>query len=193
MSESRLRRMAVWAMASFVAILIVDYAVATYRAPIDDARVAAMQKQNQNDAAVAPKFLAEQKRITDAHLARRTRDRVVTWMLMLVAAAFIVSSGTLVGRRDLPARPARDPKKARPRVLKPPSPLLKGPNRAQLRYRITEGCIGCTVCAQVCPKGAITFRPYEKHVVNDALCTPCDMCRRVCEEDAVEIVERSAG
>jgi len=73
------------------------------------------------------------------------------------------------------------------RALKPPSPLLKGPNRASLRYRIIDACIGCTVCAQVCPHGAILSRPYEKHVVDESLCKPCDMCRRVCQEDAVEL------
>jgi NADH-quinone oxidoreductase subunit F len=93
-----------------------------------------------------------------------------------------------VGRTSLPAAPARNRKPARPRFLKPPAAVLKSPNRPLIRYRITDGCIGCTVCAQACPKGAIAFRPYEKHVVDDALCTPCDMCRRVCQEDAVEIV-----
>ncbi len=185
---SKLRRVAAYAIAVLVAILLVDYAVATRRAPNDDKLVKELQKKNQTDAAFAPKLTAEQNRITAAHLARRSRDRAIAWMLIVVSATFIVSSGRLVGRTALPTAPVKDRRRARPRVLKPPSAALKGPNRAAIRYRITSACIGCTVCAQVCPKGAIAFRPYEKHVVDDALCTPCDMCRRACQEDAVEMV-----
>jgi len=185
---SALTRWLAAAIAALVAILLVDCAVATWREPRDDKLIKEFQQKTQADAALTPKFSAEQKRITDLHLARRNRDKTVAWVLIAAAVAFLVSSRRLVGRRGLPVAPAKDRNRARPRVLKPPSPLLKSPNRAKMRYRITDDCIGCTVCAQVCPKGAIAFRPYEKHVVDDAHCKPCDMCRRACQEDAVEIV-----
>lgn len=59
---------------------------------------------------------------------------------------------------------------------------------ALIQYRINDKCIGCTLCAQVCPVGAIEYRPHERHTIDDALCTRCDMCRRACQDDAVEVV-----
>jgi NADH-quinone oxidoreductase subunit F len=60
--------------------------------------------------------------------------------------------------------------------------------RQLIRYNITDKCNGCTKCFQECPVNAISFKPYEKHEIDQELCTKCDNCRVVCPEDAVEIV-----
>ena len=60
--------------------------------------------------------------------------------------------------------------------------------RDLIKYTITDKCTGCTKCFQECPVNAIAFRPYEKHEIDQSLCTKCDNCKVVCPEDAVELV-----
>jgi NADH:ubiquinone oxidoreductase subunit F (NADH-binding)/NADH:ubiquinone oxidoreductase subunit E/NAD-dependent dihydropyrimidine dehydrogenase PreA subunit len=59
---------------------------------------------------------------------------------------------------------------------------------ALIRYVVTDKCTGCTKCSQECPVKAIPFTPYQKHEIDQQLCTKCDNCRIVCPEDSIEIV-----
>ena len=54
-------------------------------------------------------------------------------------------------------------------------------------YTITSQCIGCTLCAQKCPAGAIAVRPYELHEIDQDLCTRCDICKQICPNDCIEV------
>jgi NADH-quinone oxidoreductase subunit F len=57
-----------------------------------------------------------------------------------------------------------------------------------IKYIVTDECIGCTICAQKCPSGAIGFQPYEVHHIETEKCIKCDICRKVCPSNAI-IVE----
>ncbi len=59
--------------------------------------------------------------------------------------------------------------------------------KALIHYRVLDSCTGCTLCAQVCPAGAIQARPYVRHEVVDGLCTRCGMCVTACPESAIEV------
>jgi NADH-quinone oxidoreductase subunit F len=59
--------------------------------------------------------------------------------------------------------------------------------KALTTYRVTDKCIGCTLCAQNCPVQATTPKPYERHEIDPEKCIRCGMCRIACPEDAIEV------
>jgi NADH-quinone oxidoreductase subunit F len=60
--------------------------------------------------------------------------------------------------------------------------------RDLIKYNVNDSCTGCTKCSQECPVKAIPFKPYEKHEIDQLICTKCDTCRIVCPENAIEII-----
>ena len=55
-----------------------------------------------------------------------------------------------------------------------------------LRYRITDLCVGCGACLEVCPVNAITGEKKEKHTIDRDVCINCGRCFDTCKFDAIE-------
>jgi NADH:ubiquinone oxidoreductase subunit E len=92
------------AVVACVAILLTDYALASWQAPRDDKIVKNLQQQVKSDAALAAKLAAEQKRITATRRARKSRDNAVAWILIAAAAVFLTLAKEVVGQAHWPAR-----------------------------------------------------------------------------------------
>src|SRR5450759_3818022 len=89
-------RTTAWASGGLIAlcfaVLLTDYAIATRRTPNDDRLIKSLQEQVKSDAQLAPKLAGEQKRITAARLARKSRDNAIAWLLILASAVFLTAA-----------------------------------------------------------------------------------------------------
>jgi len=65
--------------------------------------------------------------------------------------------------------------------------LLTGKKAAVKRPFITERCIACGDCREICPKEAIEIE-NERASVTDVKCIRCYCCQEVCPEDAIDLL-----
>lgn len=60
--------------------------------------------------------------------------------------------------------------------------------RKLIAYAISDSCTGCQTCVKLCPGGAISGEPKQKHAINPEICIRCGTCKSVCKSGAVELV-----
>ncbi|HWT76531.1 MAG TPA: NADH-quinone oxidoreductase subunit NuoF [Mobilitalea sp.] len=58
--------------------------------------------------------------------------------------------------------------------------------KALLSYVIdADKCKGCTLCARICPNGAIQGKVKEAHLIDQSKCIKCGACMEKCRFDAI--------
>ena len=60
------------------------------------------------------------------------------------------------------------------------------PNVTTLRLNAAK-CVGCSMCAAVCPHAVWVMNEKKAHLVDRAACMECGACARNCAEGAISV------
>jgi ferredoxin len=195
-----------------------EYIHVTRVAPAEKARVESLKEQARTDAAIHSKLL--QPEFDRQRLALERRLTVYRWggLILLISLGVFLAwikwlkpgpgqwagvPASLLRRLEAasatrgPVAPRAKPRPARRAIKVDPAAVpLKGLSKSEKAlyyFRVLDTCSGCTLCAQVCPAGAIEARPYLLHEVIDERCTRCGLCVPVCPENAIEVIRQSGA
>ena len=122
------------------------------------------------------------KRITDGE---GTEDDLDT----LRELSLIIKDSALCGLGQTAPNPVlstldkfRDEYIAHVRDKKCPS----GQCKALIKYMINNKCIGCTLCARICPESCIAGSPKQRHYIDAEKCIKCGSCYEACKFHAID-------
>jgi NADH:ubiquinone oxidoreductase subunit E len=85
-----------------ILLLIGDHIVTVGRAPADKSRVEALEAGVKTDAGVAETLHTEREQQTNVSLARKTRRRVLAWVLLVAGGVFVASGKRFISLQPQP-------------------------------------------------------------------------------------------
>ena len=179
---------AVVLMTASVGLLITDYIAACRQAPVDQARLEALEKLAKEDATQRPALEAEWDRQAQATLDRAARNAAATKVLIVAAVVFLVCAkwSIALGDRRLPelstitARRAVGSDGSRKRRRGPKAdPVARLPNRVREQAAVDLGFVDETIDRLGRGPGAVipilqAIQAHERYLPDEALKRVCD-------------------